>query len=130
MENNKNLLDLLLDMKENMTETSLPRFDGGVMVHRQIRGLSLGNTPYVLSVQASEYHYCHPRQTIELENYESFEIALINQMTGNFVAAKNVFTDFPDNDDLHEYFEGSVYGYVPIELVADLYAHAKKATAE
>lgn len=131
MENNEKLLNLLLDLKERNEETSLPRYDGGVMIHRMIRHLDLDFPDHKLSVQASEYHYCHPRQTIELENYESYEIAMLNVVTGDFIDICFEHPNFPYCEELSSCYEGTVYAYVPIEIVAELYDYLKKeATAE
>lgn len=127
MKDNKKLLNLLLDMKERTTETEVPRFDGGTLIHRMIGHLDLDFPDYKLSVQASEYHYCHPRLTVDLEDYQSFEIAMINIKTGDFLDICFEYPNFPYCEELSECHDGTVYGNVPIEIVAELYDYTKKS---
>lgn len=125
MEENKKLSTLLFAMKDNAEETELPMFNGGRFTHRHIQPLMVGK--YYLSVQASIHHYCHPKDNVALENYESFEIALMDD-EGSFHVIQDVFPGFELSDELHEYYEDPIYPHVPIELVAELYDHAKKVT--
>lgn len=67
------------------------------------------NDGYSISVQASGFHYCEPRLN-GVQDYESVELG------------------FPSMEDelINEYAEddsdytGTVYGYVPIEIVEEL----------
>ena len=74
----------------------------------------------VLSIQASYAHYCTPRETLkDLDNYTHWEFALVGE--DDFVSVKSVLPDFPSLAELELYFEGSVYCYVPTDLVDELY---------
>lgn len=84
----------------------------------------LSKSGYFLSVQCSKFHYCYPRETLDLECYEDFEIAIIDK-TGNF-AYPPMLEDFNRNIELKERFEGSVFPYVPKDLVEDLYNFMNK----
>lgn len=77
------------------------------------------NDSISLSIQASYGHYCSPRQTLPIEKYESFELAIfkdneftsIEQVTQNDILIKK----------LNKYYEGTVYANVPVEIVEELY---------
>ena len=73
---------------------------------------------YGLSIQCSEYHYCTPRETINVEKYDSFELAIFRGH--NFVYPK-ILDNFPRKNELDECYKGEVFGYVPKDLVEDLY---------
>lgn len=72
------------------------------------------------SVQASFGHYCTPQQTFsDLDNYSHWEFAIFNEE--GFMSVKNILPDFPSLAELDLYFDGSVYAYVPADLVEELY---------
>lgn len=88
---------------------------------------------YALSVQASEYTYCTPRRNLDdLTDYTHMEMAVMysdnNGYDYDFVDASRHFLDFPRRDELEQFFEGSVYAYVPVDLIEDLFLHMKKMT--
>lgn len=64
---------------------------------------------FEVSIQASEFHYCQPRDNSG--QYWEVELGFPTSHPGEEVAA---FAE--DENDL----TGTVYGYVPIELVDDL----------
>lgn len=74
---------------------------------------------FSLSIQASYAHRCTPKQTLPLDDYLCMEFAIVGHgMLCNLYG-------FITNDDLRiqldEYFNGSTYSYVPIELIEELY---------
>lgn len=73
---------------------------------------------YNLSIQCSESHYCIPRKLLGLNSYNAFEVAIFWQ--GNFTYPSEL-NDFPRKIELDECYEGTVFGYVPKDLVEDLY---------
>lgn len=73
---------------------------------------------YELSVQCSEYHYCTPRKTLEIKDYNEFELAIFKD--DKFVYP-DILKDFNRKDELDECYEGTVFEYVPKDLVEDLY---------
>ena len=77
-----------------------------------------------LSVQASESHYCTPRAYLPLEEYEDFELALIYM--GELTEDMSLIKDFPKYDELMEYFNYGVFGFVPKDLIEDLYTYLLK----
>jgi hypothetical protein len=73
-----------------------------------------------LSIQASYGHYCTPRLTLsDLNDYSSMEFALIKE--GEFIQVKDILPNFSALEEIEEYFDGSVYGYVPVNLIEELY---------
>lgn len=64
---------------------------------------------YVVSVQASENHYCEPRIN-HAESYEKVELGFPNQKDDLIMD----YAEDPDNPT------ETVYGFVPIELVEKL----------
>ena len=71
------------------------------------------------SIQGSFGHYCRPRKTLPYDQYESMEFALC---TNNGFADVKEFLDTTEYDD---YFDGYVYGYVPVEMIERLYQALK-----
>jgi hypothetical protein len=91
--------------------------------YRQFEPIRL-NSNLWLSIQASYAHYCTPRATIDdLEVYTHWEIAMFNK--DEFQSVTDVLPKFPALAEIEEYFEGSVYPYVPKDLVEELYIALK-----
>lgn len=63
---------------------------------------------FEMSVQASRFHYCTPRETLKSGNYDAWEIG--------FPSAKEEAL-LPYIDDGDKDPTDTVYGYVPTELV-------------
>lgn len=91
------------------------RYPGGIRICEWLKI----NDEYSLSVQASESHYCTPRAYLPLDQYKSFELAIIykDSLSKDIVEIK----DFPKFDEILEYYNGSVFECVPKELVEELY---------
>jgi len=78
-----------------------------------------------MSIQASYGHYCSPRETLyDLNEYSSMEFALIDNK-GEFLTVTDVLPTFKRLDEIEEYFN-TVYGYVPVDLINDLYIELTK----
>lgn len=60
-----------------------------------------------LSIQASEYHYCTPRETLPYSQYTEFEVGF---------PSEEIEALMPHCDDCENPTE-TVYGYVPIEVL-------------
>lgn len=76
---------------------------------------------YTLSIQASKHHYCNPRETLmDVHQYESFEVALIDGKTGLFISFKEIGYD---DINLECEFEGDIYGYVDVEYLQNAYRY-------
>lgn len=92
------------------TKFDLPQKSKGIMF----------NNGLVLSIQGSYRHYCFPRKTLPYDQYKKMEFALC---TENGFANVN---DYLDTNEFDTYFDGSVYGYVPVELIEKLYQSLKQ----
>ena len=83
---------------------------------------------YYLSIQGSFSHYCSPRKSIRIDKYETMEIALFTK-EGNWVNYTQLKA-FPKYKELLKYADGlgeiTVYGYVPVTLIEELYLFLKK----
>lgn len=82
------------------------------------------NDDISLSVQGSYYHYCLPRRTLPYNQYKNLEFALTKN--GRFVSVGAVLSSQPEGDIWCDYFDGSIYGYVPVEKIEKLYQLLKK----
>lgn len=81
--------------------------------------------PFHLSIQASGCHYCTPRVTMPYKYYEAFELAICQGE--KMISAKELLGE--DDElaiELDKYFGGSVFGYVPAELIERLYQRCKE----
>jgi hypothetical protein len=73
-----------------------------------------------ISIQAGYGLYSTPQQTFkDLDNYSHWEFAIFNGE--GFISVKDILPDFPSLAELDLYFGGSVYAYVPTDLVEELY---------
>lgn len=89
---------------------------------RVYNAISLKNN-YDLSIQASFNHYCLPKDTIPIEDYESYEVAIFLQ---NNIAEPKELKNFDKYNELQEYKSQCGYSFVPKELVEELYLFAKE----
>ena len=70
-----------------------------------------------LSVQASEYHYCHPRETQRGPDplYWKVEVGYIEDSNKKRVQPPKEWEEYADG----EADKASVWGYIPMKLVED-----------
>ena len=103
-------MEFIKEMNIHMTEGD------GFVAYDSIRI----NDEIALSVQGSKYHYCHPRETIDIDKYKKLELAI-----SGFVSV----ADVTDNELLirkfDEYYDGMIHAYVPVELIEELYQDLK-----
>lgn len=93
---------------------------------RHFNAINVGD--YLLSIQGSEGHYCSPRITQKVCSYDEMELAIIDKY-GSMIYIRNCekFLRFDRYDELLECSDGNddngcmVYGYVPVDLINDLY---------
>jgi hypothetical protein len=82
---------------------------------------------YYLSIQGSTSHYCAPREDLPVDYYTRMEIAIINKKGSMLsINRSSLFRKFPRYNELVERADGlngkaTVYGYVPVDLINDLY---------
>jgi len=87
--------------------------------YRQFEPISIKDG-YWLSIQGSYAHYCTPRITSEnLNDYTHWEMALFND--NEFVQVNDVLPNFKSLAEIEHYFDSSIYPYVPVDLIEELY---------
>lgn len=76
---------------------------------------------YYISIQCSYFHYCTPRETLSINEYTTMEISITtNYMTTSEI--NKVLKNFSRYKELKIHRDsGQLYGYVPIDLINDLY---------
>lgn len=82
------------------------------------------NDKYNLSIQCGEGKYSIPRDNIGLDKYTHFEIAFIYEGALSDSHDK-LLEGFDRKEELQKYKEGTVYPYVPKDLIEDLYKYLK-----
>lgn len=87
---------------------------------------------YRLSVQGSSGHYCTPREVLPPQYYVSMEVAIFNKNREWLrVPRSSTLRAFPRYAELRSHADGignpyCVFGYVPIDLINDLYLYLRK----
>ena len=99
--------------------------------HRSFGAIKAGN--YEISIQASMYHYCHPRKTLDKTEYSSMEIAVFNKKGWiNYPRKSKVLRAFKRFNELLERADGLesggtvVYGWVDVDLINDLFLYLRQ----
>ncbi|MCS0827423.1 hypothetical protein NX029_26265 [Cytobacillus firmus] len=77
-----------------------------------------------LSIQASYGHYCTPRKTLDKDRYLNMELAVFYK--GDFASVSAVTDNELIKKKFEEYYDGTVYSYVPVGLLEMLYQDLKK----
>ena len=96
--------------------------------YRRLTAVRAGN--YEMSVQGSDGHYCSPRSSEFIDNYLSMELALFTDEGWLNIYKSNVLKQFKRYNELISFIddidsECPVFGYVPVELLNDLYIYLK-----
>jgi hypothetical protein len=112
-----------MEFIKNLKETNDSKAVGKIMpfdedlTYRKFIGFQFGNI--WLSIQASYGHYCTPRKTLkDINEYTAMEFALMNKE--GFISVSDALPNFTRLKEIEEY-EDTVYGYVPVELIEELY---------
>ena len=115
-----NLLNKLIETEDSkkMSERGLLFGSYEDMGFRLFEHIKI-NDKVSLSVQASYAHYCQPRKTLPLDQYESMELAILKN--NKFASVDKIINDEILIEKLNEFYEGTVYGCVPVELLEQLY---------
>jgi len=97
---------------------------------RILKALKSGK--YKMSIQGSTGHYCSPRVTLPIEDYDSMELALFNKNGWFHITRSSVLRAFPRYNELLERADGinspaPVFGYVSVDLINDLYVYLNGA---
>lgn len=75
-----------------------------------------------LSIQCGEQSYCRPRKTLNIEDYEAYEIAFIKK--GKFQNARDIILDQELLKEIKKFKEvEGIYSFVPSELVEKIYKY-------
>ena len=83
------------------------------------------NDEYCLSIQCGKGKYSIPRDNVDLREYTHFEIAFTYGGSLS-IGHDKLLEGFNRKEELQEYREGTIYPYVPKDLIEDLYAHLKQ----
>lgn len=90
---------------------------------------------FLISIQASNSHYCKPRETLEEHEwycYDKWEIAMLHKE--QWVHADNSYLDDFDRqdelDEVYEFGDHPVGAYAPTNLIEDLlgYVESKESS--
>lgn len=90
--------------------------------HRLFKPIEFENN-FSISIQGSYSHYCNPRQTLSIDEYESLEIAIFENDKWIQPHTDKRFLNFSRINELLSHYEESdiaVGGYLPIDLIQDL----------
>ena len=75
-----------------------------------------------LSIQCGEQSYCKPRKTLNIEDYEAYEIAFIKK--GKIQNARDIILDQDLLKEVKKFKEvEGIYSFVPAELVEKIYKY-------
>lgn len=75
-----------------------------------------------LSIQCGEQSCCRPRKTLNIEDYEAYEIAFIKK--GKFQNARDIILDQELLNEVKKFKEvEGIYSFVPAELVEKIYKY-------
>lgn len=99
---------------------------------RRFKAIKVGK--YYLSIQASFSHYCDPRETVDIYNYESMEIAIFDsdnewvqpredEYIKNFLRYEELIDGYEDG-------EVAVRGWIDIDLIQDLCNYLERSIIE
>jgi hypothetical protein len=96
---------------------------------RMFKAIKVGK--YYMSVQGSTGHYCSPRTTVSPDVYSRMELAIINKHESMVSINRSVLLrKFKRYDELVSRADSlnsnaTVYGYVSVDLLNDLYLYLK-----
>lgn len=96
-------------MDENRQDKDL---GGGRMYRGNVSRIILADGG-VMSIQASEFHYCQPRRNLDsYADYECFEVGFPSKHYPELDPYQDIFTSDDPTD--------SVYGWVPKEVIEEI----------
>lgn len=96
-------------LKENYRGHNIPGLFGIEEIPENTKRIKCTDG-FSISVQASEYHYCEPREN-KAWPYSEVELGFPNQLD-------SLIANYAEDPDTTE----TVYGYVPIDIVNELIA--------
>lgn len=122
------IIEMLTEQESSKDSRKRSKELGIPYASRYLNRITAGD--YQISIQASDSHYCTPRRTLEnLEEYDTMEIAIFQN--GEWVQPRNdeKFQQFPRYEELVDHYEEgdcAVGGFVPVDLIQDLYDYLSK----
>lgn len=93
---------------------------------RQFEAVQCGE--FKISIQASEFHYCTPRRTVEPYMYSNMEIAIFDSNGWVIPPSDDRFKNKPWANLFEEGSVNSVAGYVPVETIESIMAELEQTT--
>ena len=110
-------MELIRELEKQKNANSISEF-------RKLDAIKAGR--YKMSVQGSTGHYCSPRKTLNPRDYSEMELALFNKKGWLHITRSKIVKSFPRYRELLERDNGvnskyPVFGYVPVDLLNDLY---------
>lgn len=97
---------------DNYNVTNVETYDGERFVYLDKRPRVVCKDGFTISIQASDYHYCTPRETFkprEGKTYSSVELGYPSMKD-------DLITFYAEDDD----YTNTVYGWVPVDIVVKL----------
>lgn len=94
----------ITNVKDYLSNTYTPRMS---IFGTALRPMAVCADGFKMSIQASDLHYCMPREILRNGDYSNVEI-------GNLSEEVNEFLPFAEDETKPLY---TVYGFVPVEIV-------------
>lgn len=104
--------ETLTKLRIGMHLSHLPRINEPIQFNEDI----------LLSIQCSYAHYCIPRNTLPYNKYRDMEIGIVK--SNEFVKVEEVLE--LEENKWENYYDTQVYGYVPVDLIEELYQALKQ----
>jgi len=117
------IIEMLTEQESSKESRKRQEVMGFGFISRHLNRLKAGD--YEMSIQASFAHYCEPRETLEdLSQYTEMELALFKD--GEWVQPRGdekikVFPRYAELEERYEEGNVAVAGWVPVDLLQDLY---------
>jgi hypothetical protein len=118
-------IELLTESENSIKAREYSRRHGMGYQIRHFNALEAGQ--YKISIQASKFHYCEPRETLgDLADYSEMEIAIFKN--NKWVQPRDdeyiqQFERFPELIEHYEDGDTAVGGWLPVDLIQDLYEY-------
>lgn len=114
-------MEFLTQMVETDISKGMNELPGLRLKHYQ--PIPIKDGEYWLSIQASVFHHCWPRETFDdLNMYTSMEMALMDNH-GEFLSITKILPEFTM---LQDHYIHPIYSNAPVELIEELYQELKQ----
>lgn len=113
-----NFIKQLIPTEDTLTLANIMPFNEDLSF-RMFNGIKIDDELWI-SIQASYGHYCLPRKTLQdINDYTAMEFALMDGK-GGFLTVTDVLPSFSRIKEIEEHCD-TVYSYVPVDLIDDLF---------